>query len=326
MASQRQERAAFSFLVCPDAWFVRRRLAGELAGMPKGHERQVYWGDEEPPPPFWAALSLQGLFCTEKAVIVRQAQLWGKDVWQRVSHVLASIGGQARPFFCLEAPFEKGRPKLPAFFARLACFAHAEKKGWVWREPGLTVAGIGRHVQQRARELGLDFEPRALSHFCGIMPPDALAIESELRKFRLLGPRVDMQTLSASAYAPAGDIFACVRAIENGDLAACWREAARENDADRILFQLSALLARSFRALWEECAGGAGSFHPREAEHKRRLARRLGTAGISRAFAALAEAEWQVKSGRLQTEQALDAMLVELCGICGGNAAPRRNR
>lgn len=305
---------------------LRRALDDALAAWPpeRGQwERHVFWGDEEPPPRFWELLSLEELFGASRAIVVRQAQLWPAAVWKKLSRAIARPSARAWPVFCLEGEWEKRRPKIPAHITRLRCFAFADERGWVWRGEGLAERDVPRHVRERARALGLNFEPDALEQFCASVPPDGLAIENELVKLALMAGDAAVTTaMTATAgWSPECNVFACIRRMQNGDLAGVWRELARSGDSDRLLFSLLALLAREWRLLWQLCAGEDARLHPSDAAFKRALAQRLGAPGIARGFAALADAEWQVKSGRLAPAQALESLAVQITALC---APPRR--
>ena len=320
------EKPGFSFLVCPDGHMLRSALDDALAACPpeRGQwERHVFWGDEEPPPRFWELLSLEELFGASRAVVVRQAQLWPAAVWKKLSRAIARPSGRVWPVFCLEGEWEKRRPKIPAHITRLRCFAFADGRGWVWRGEGLTERDVPRHVRERARALGLAFEPQALEQFCASVPPDGLAIENELAKLRLMAgdAPVTSAMTAAGGWTPECNVFACIRRMESGDLAGVWRELARSDDGDRLLFSLLALLAREWRLLWQLLAGEEVRLHPSDASFKRALAQRLGTAGLAQGFAALADAEWQVKSGRRSPSQSLESLAAAMTALC---APPRR--
>lgn len=320
--SDEKARPGFSFLVCPDSRLLRTRITEQLAAFPPvagQWERHVYWGDEEPPPRFWEQLSLQGLFGASRVLLVRQAQLWPAAVWKKISHALARPSSQCWPFFCLEVNWEKGQPKIPAHIARLRCMAFADERDWIWRHAGLTERDVRRHIQQRARDLGLDFEADALEQFCASVPPDAQAIENELRKLELLrgsGPdgrgKITVAMTATAAWSPEYNVFACIRHMEAGNLAAVWKELARNRDSDSPLFSLLALLARELRLLWQIRAGEKVRLHPSEAGLKKQLALRLGPRGLAEGLAVVADAEWQVKSGRRTPEQALEFLAARL--------------
>lgn len=314
----------FCFLVCPDSLLLHRRLDERLAAFsPVGGqwERHVHWGDEEPPKSFWEQLTMQGLFGNARAVIVRQADQWPAAVWKQLSHALARPSPQCLSFFCLEVAWEKGKPKIPAFFSKLRCFVFADKQGWVWRQDGLNERGIKRHVQSRASALGLEFEQDALEQFCASVLPDASAVENELQKFVLLrsaakaagdAGRITSAMTALCASSPECNIFACLRHIEAGNLPAMLREVARSRDSVGLLFPLLSLLARDMRQLWRVKAGEQVRFFPFEAEFKQHLARRVDFARLSKCMALIMDAELQVKSGRLEAGQSLDFLTTEL--------------
>lgn len=321
------EKPGFSFLVCPDGHMLRAALDEALATCPpeRGQwERHVFWGDEEPPPRFWELLSLEELFGASRAIVVRQAQLWPAAVWKKLSRAIARPSARAWPFFCLEGEWEKRRPRIPAHITRLRCFAFADERGWVWRGDGLTERDVPRHVRERAKALGVAFAPEALEQFCASVPPDGLAIENELRKLALMAgdKPVSSAMTAVGGWTPECNVFACIRRMENGDLAGVWRELSRSEDSDRLLFSLLALLAREWRLLWQAAAGEEPRLHPSDASFKRALAQRLGSPGLAQGFAALADAEWQVKSGRRTPAQALESLAVQMTALC---APPRRS-
>lgn len=316
-----RERPGFSFLVCPDGHLLRGALAKTLEAWPPERgawERHVFWGDEEPQSQFWELLSLEELFGAARAIVVRQAQLWPAAIWKKLSRALARPAPRTWPVFCLEVEWEKRRPKIPAHIARLRCFAFADERGWVWRGEGLGERDLPRHVRERAQALGLAFEPDALEQFCASVPADGLAIENELLKLRFMAAYKPVTTaMTATAgWSPECNVFACIRQMQKGDLAGVWRELARSEDSDRLLFSLLALLAREWRLLWQLLAGENVRLYPADAAFKRALAQRLGMAGVARGFAALADAEWQVKSGRASPAQALESVAVEMTMLC----------
>lgn len=283
-------------------------------------ERQVYWGDEEPPQPFWESLALEGLFSKPKVIVARQAQNWPAAIWKKISKVLGRGQSRSWPVFCLETAFDKGKPKLPAHIAKLRCLTFADEKGWVWRNEGLTERSLPSYMQQRAKELGLKFDRDALAQLCATLPPNAGAVENELGRLAMMSAdgRISNEMAAASGYGPDCNLFAVIRHIEAGDLAKAIGEAGRSQDAESLLFPLLAMLARDLRKLWQCRAGEDPHFHYTEETAKKALARKMGFTGISMAFGLLCDTEWQIKSGRLSVAQALDRLLIELTRLFGG--------
>ena len=320
-------RPGFSFLVCPDSRLLQARLEALVSaqGDSSRWERHVHWGDEEPSPRFWEQLTLQGLFGTPRLLVVRQAHLWPAAVWKKISAALARPSEQCWPFFCLEVAWEKGQPKIPAHIAKLRCLGFADQQGWIWRSEGLSERSIKKYVRDRAQALCIPFEADAFEQFCTSVPPDAQAVENELEKLLLLRPADDGQAmpwsvttdmLATSSWAPECNIFACIRHMEAGNLAAVWKELARgRKDVEGLLFPLLSLLAREFRQLWQACAGEKVRFHPSEANAKQQLARRLGPAALARCLGMIMDAELAIKSGRCTPEQSLDKLATDLVAL-----------
>lgn len=313
------ERPGFNILVCPDALLLRGEIENLLAAHP-GHEREVYWGDDEVPPRFWEALSLEGLLNTPKALVVRQAQNWPAAVWKQISKALGRGRSIAWPIFCLEVAFEKGKPKIPAHLAKLRCIEFAAHKGWLWKKEGLTERSISGYIAQRAKKLGLQLERDVHARLAATLPPDAGAIENELMRFKLQAPdgKITEKMAEATGYGPECDIFALIRHIESGQLAGAISEAQRARDAESLLFPLLALLARDLRKLWQTRAGENAHFYYKDEAAKTTLAKKMGFTGLSMAFGILAECELRIKSGRLNVSQALDSLLIDLCRLFGG--------
>ena len=322
-------RPGFSLLICPDGQLLRARLDRLLAAHPPRSgvwERRVYWGDEEPPAAFWEELTLPGLLGASRALVVRQAQLWPVAVWKKLSRALSRPTEQCWPFFCLEVPWEKGQPKLPAALTKLRCLKFAEEQGWLWRHEGLTPYSLKNHLVQRGRALGLRFAPDALERLCASVPPDARAVENELEKILLLRaaltaqgapqpPEVDLSQIPTGGWSPDCNVFACIQHMEAGNITALWQELARNEDGSGLLFSFLALLARELRLLWQIKAGENVRLYPKDAAAKRALAARLSPATLAEALAHVMDAEWQVKSGRRSPEQSLDFLAARLTGL-----------
>lgn len=312
-------RPAFSFCICPDPWLVKEHAAELLERFPADGstkwERHVFWGDEEPPQRFWEQLVLQGLFGTPRALLLRQAQHVSAAVWKRVSAALSTPNSQSWLILCLEGPWEKGQPKIPAHIAKLRCMAFAEQRGWVWRSPGLDERGLKKHAQTRAGAMGLRFGEGALEAFCAAVPPEAAAVDTELRKLAPAAPDgvVTASLAAAGGYTPDSDVFAFIRHVRAGDMAAAWRELHRgRKDSDALLFPFLALLLREARTLWQLRAGEQVRLHPQEAAAQRECAARLDFPGLARFFDCVLQAERQVKFGLRSPEQALEALTANL--------------
>lgn len=313
------ERQPFSFLVCPDAELLKQKLAEMLAANPPAGgqwEKLVFWGDEEPGPRYWESLGQSGLFGGARVLVARQAQLWPAAVWKTLSAALGKAHAGVWPIFCLEVGWEKGKFKVPAHIAKTRCMVFAEKKGWVWTKQGLNGQAMREFVQSEAKKLKLSFSGRAFDIFCDSTTPDAASVCNELAKLALASAdgQISENMISRDSSSPESDAFACVKKIMAGDLSGAWREISR-GDAASLLFFLIALLARECRVLWQLNAGEKPWLHPSEAAAKRALAAKIGQNGVGNAFCALADAEWNVKSGKLNPDQALENLCVKLTKI-----------
>lgn len=314
-------RPAFLFLVSPDWDLSRSHLEELLEKYPSGNstwEKLVFWGDEDPGDRFFSALGQGGLFVSSRLALARQAQAWDARIWKRISRALGACHESVWPIFSLECAWEKGKPKIPAHILKSPCWTIAEKKGWVWRNPGLSPATLGKYAEGEARKLGLSFSGDALAGFCGTVAPNAAAVDNELKKLALAcgDGRITRDMLNDGAVNPEADAFACIQKMQNGNIAEVWKELAHDQDG-RLLFFLVALMARELRILWQLDMGAQVYLPAQVASVKKRLANVLGAKGIGDGFAALADAEWQVKSGRLDTGQALEALAIRMMKLFG---------
>lgn len=295
-------------------------LGAHPAGGGKDWERHTYWGDEELPQAFWEHLTLQGLFGVPRILLLRNAQNVPAATWKKLSAALGTPNEKTWLILCLEVAWEKGQPKIPAHIAKQRCLAFADKQGWIWRSGGLDERGIKKFVQLRAKVLGLTFGEGALEALCASVPPDAAAIETEMQKLWLAagGGVVTVAMTGSADYVPESNIFSFIRFLQAGNVAAAWRELHRgQREGDGMLFPLLALLLREARILWQVQAGEQVRMHPNDVQSKGQLAGKLGFAGLTRLFELIMRAEWQVKSGERNPEQALEALAADLLVLFG---------
>ncbi len=342
------ERPGFYFCICPDAALLRgwmeRELLGPLAKEQGGlstpslglapvrgsaPDIQTFWADEGLDRRFWDALTLMGMDGRLRVLVVRGAHLLSADVWKKLSSALASPRPGVFPIFCLECPWEKGQPKIPAHIAKLKCLAFAEKQKWQWRSAGLEARTLRQYIQREAADLGLRMAPEALDRLSEMLIPDASAIRGVLEQLSLASPdgSVDVALVShMTEFTPDAVIFDFIRQLENGNARAVWRTLLREGDGgESLLFPLLTLMAREARTLWQMNAGEK-VFVPQYVEaEKRRLASKLGFGGLAHIFEALAAAEYSVKSGARSPLQAMEALVARL-SLIFGEASPQRKR
>ncbi len=312
------ERPGFFFSICPDALLLREALErGILASLAaETPDFVLFWGDEDLDRRFWDALTLQGLGSRMKVLVVRLAQELPAETWKRLSSALATPRSNVLPVICLEGPWEKGQPKLPAVIARLKCLIFAEKKGWVLRLAGLDGRSLRPYVQKKAKERGLCLSPDAVDMLTEMVLPEASAVQGVLEQLSLASRdgMVDAPLVrQVTKFATEGVIFDLVRHLEHGNSAEVWKALTREGDGgESLLFPLLALLAKEGRMLWQMRAKES-VYCPRHVEgEKRRLAETLGFSGLTCLFEELERTEYGVKSGAVQPVQAVESLVANL--------------
>ncbi|MBR3880436.1 MAG: DNA polymerase III subunit delta [Mailhella sp.] len=347
------ERPGFYFCICPDAALLRDWLERELlepvrdGRMTEGQgsalggmgfampgsstpDIQTFWADEGLDRRFWDALTLLGMDGRLKVLIVRGAHQLPAEVWKKLSSALATPRLGVFPIFCMECPWEKGQPKLPAHVAKLKCLAFADSKKWVWRSAGLDQRSMRQYLQREAAGLGLKMSPDALNSLSEMLIPDAAAIHGVLEQLSLASSdglvNVDL-VRQMTEFTPDAVIFDFIRQLESGNARAVWKTLLREGDGgESLLFPLLTLMAREARILWQMNAGEK-VFVPQYVEaEKRRLASRLGFGGLNRVFEALCEAEFSVKSGARTPLQAMEELVAQLSLIFGAKQEMQTRR
>ncbi|MBR5882322.1 MAG: DNA polymerase III subunit delta [Mailhella sp.] len=335
------DRPGFFFCICPDAALLRSWMESELLKplieqakqsgpslmgglMPASSaapDIQTFWADEGLDRRFWDALTLLGMDGRQRVLIVRGAHQLSAEIWKKLSASLATPRPGVLPVFCMECPWEKGQPKLPAHIAKLKCLAFAEKQKWQWRSPGLEARTLRQYIQREAASLGLRMAPEALNTLAEMLIPDASAVRGVLEQLSLASQdgAVDVSLVrQMTEFTPDAVIFDFIRQLENGNARAVWKTLLREGDGgESLLFPLLTLMAREARTLWQMNAGEK-VFVPQYVEaEKRRLAAKLGPAGLSAVFEALAAAEFSVKSGARSPLQAMESLVAQLTLIFG---------
>ena len=311
------QRPGFYFLICPDSFIVKKQIDTIVSSYLKNAnqwKKHSFWGDEEPPKHFWDLLNLQGFFNSNNLIIIRQAHLWAQSTWKQLSQNLSKPIESCWLFLCLEGNWEKGKPKIPAHFNKLGCFNFAKDKNWIWQNEGITEKNIRSYINKRSKELNISFEADALNQFCVSIPPHAQAIECELQKFTVLKPQtpINIEMTATSSWTAECNIFACIKNMENGNLANVWKELCKSNDADSLIFQLMALLAREIRQLWQLLIGEKVQIFPSELNAKKALAKKLGKHSLAKAMSLIATSEYIIKSGQRSPEQTLENLATEM--------------
>ncbi len=324
----------FFFCICPDAALLREYVERELIAPVTGDDPhrtppdvQTFWADEGLDRRFWDKLTLLGMDGRSRVLVVRGAHQLPADVWKKLSSLLATPRPGVLPVFCLECPWEKGQPKLPAYVSRLRCLAFADARKWVWRSAGIDPRNLRQYVQKQASDMGLRLSPEALNVLSEMLIPDASAIRGVLEQLFLASPDgvADVSLVrQMTEFTPEAVIFDIIRQLENGNVRTVWKSLLREGDGgESLLFPLLTLMAREARILWQMNAGDK-VFVPQFVEkEKRRLASKLGFEGLCGIFSSLCRAELSVKSGARQPVQAMEELVADLSLAFTGTAAPK---
>ncbi|MBL3581755.1 DNA polymerase III subunit delta [Oleidesulfovibrio alaskensis] len=318
----------FSFIVCPDGQLLRDRIEGQLAAHSSSHgawERHVYWGDEGLAASFWEHLTLQGLFATPKALVVRNAQNLAAADWKKLSESLRQASPTSWAFICLEVAFERGKAKVPAAVQKTACWKFAAGQGWIWESPGLDERSLQGFASAWAQKRGVRFAPGALPAICAALPADATAARNELEKLALAAGAdgvISADTSALGDHAADLDIFGFIRAVQSGTQHdKVWRKVMGSSSAnDGLVFQFLGMLQREARMMWQLLSGESVRLPAAVLQSKTRTAQQLRYRGIMRMWDLALEAEKGIKSGERSPDQAMEALIGGLLALF----APRR--
>lgn len=304
-------RPGFSFLVCDDSAILKEEIEGQIRkNAPEAvkWKRLLFWGDEEPDERFWSSLDQAGLFEENRIIVVRKAELLSAQIWQEISNRLSRQLAHAWPFFCLEIAMEGREQKAPAAIQKLPCWGYAAQKKWIWRQAR---KDIRAKIRQAAKDRGLSFDGDCFEAFAAFVENcHWQQTLGELDKLALLANDgvVTRALFDTEQIRQQNGAFQIVNAIRSGDLHGALQEATADTDGGMLFFAI-AVLDRELRDKWKKCLG-AGSQSYRSSQTKE-----LSPGEISRGFAALAAAEWQVKSGRLAPAQALESLCQSMCAL-----------
>lgn len=315
-------RPGFSFLLCPDAELLRQEIEHlvETYSPDTKWVRRVYWADDgDLPGAFWQDMTIPDLMGTSRLVIIRRANTFLVDSWNKLSTALSSFNAHIWPIFCMEGGLDKkGAPKTPKTLTKQKYWAVAEKRGWVWSSPGLMRRTLPDFINRYARRSGINFPPDVVRSLTDILPTDALGARNELDKLALAAGdsgEVRMEHLSVVAAQTDMDVFEFISTLMSGKSPEkVWKKVFDNrlvSSSDNILFSFLALLQREARIMWELAHGDKPSaWVPRgEVTTKTNMARKLGPMRLSRIFDLTLEAEYGIKSGERSPEQAFEALI-----------------
>ncbi len=348
-----RERPGFYFFICPDIELSKRRMrellasnapvssavSGSLSGVSSpggGFEIRVFWAEEGLIDQFWQVLTLNDLFAKPKALVVRNVQELTTEQWKQLAAPLSRFNPLAWPLFFWERPLDRGK-SLPKYLTDTKFWQFAEKRGWIWRSPGLGQKGVEDWVRAWAREKGLRLAPDGLQALLTGLPPDAAALENELAKLELAVPTggvIDAGLAELLTSTPDIDIFAFINALQGGRAAlTVWRKVLMSQlGSTGMLFQFLVMLVREARIFWQLVhQEQTPRLPPSVLDAKRQMAQRMGAARIGRIWTAAMEAELRVKTGQAGEEQALELLIADLEAVFrpqsrspGGVSPPRQ--
>ena len=316
-------RPGFLICVCPDPQLTKDHINGLISSIPASEgqwERHAYWGDEGLPPAFWENLTLQGLFATPKALVVRNAHTLPIAEWRKLSAALAKSTPLAWPFFCMEGQFDRGKHKVPKNIQKLQCWNFAEKKGWIWLSSGLDERGLRQFVQSFAARNGLNINGPALQAIVRVLPTDAATATTEMEKIALAtdaSRNILPEHANLIQHSADMDIFTFINAIQQGrNLEQVWEKIrGSEASGDAMLFPFLAMLQREARILWQLLAGEEVRLPYNVLSAKTNMAKRLGRQKLSRIWDLALEADRGVKTGERNPEQAMEMLVAGLFAL-----------
>lgn len=329
-------RPAYSICICPDSRLLRGRLETLLAAHPPEEQgawrMHVFWGDEGLGASFWEHLTLQGLFASPKALIIRNAQILTADNLNTLSAKLLPLAGSPAqplpapliwPLLCFEVDIEKSKPKIAAHIANLPCFVEAEKRGWVDLTHTLSPASLSAFIRAESERHGLRLRPEELHTLERSLPADAAFVESELMKLALLADpegRLPHKNLTLGTHTQEITIFELMRILQQrGDPTVAWRQILADKlSGENMIFSFIAILLREARTLWQTLAGPAPYLPPQAALQKKIVADSLGYAGIARLWELALAADKGIKTGERTPDQAFEKLSAGLFLLFSG--------
>ncbi len=313
-------RPDFSVCVCPDSHLLGLHIDKMLQAHSQAGQwkRFIFWGDEALPNTFWEHLTLQSLFATPKALIIRNAQNITADGLRQLSEaILRNTSKSLWPIFCFEVPFEKGRPKLAPHIPKIPFFAHAEAHKFVDYLEGLTPQNFSSFIQEQATRLNLKLSSAETSKLSAILPLNAMQTSTELAKLALCTDKtgqLQIRIEEAISHTPELGIFELLSSIQqNKGAPAVWRRIIEDQiQGENMVFAFNAILLREARQLWQILAGEPVYLPSHVASAKRNLAKTLGFAGIAKIWEHARKADKGVKTGSHSPNQAFEILVADI--------------
>ncbi|MFO7817904.1 MAG: DNA polymerase III subunit delta [Thermodesulfobacteriota bacterium] len=287
---------------------------------------EIFWGDEEQvPEKYWSALSQPDILGNSKALIMRNADSLPESFWKSLTRHLSAFKKNIWPVFCLEKEWKANKPSVAAAIKKRKYWEVAQNKKWIWDHPGLNARNTAGYLKKWADDHELQIDPQALKILLEHAPGDKYTLDNELAKLTLyLGEQkkitpADLAPLNSHAEM---DIFACLKALQQGQNATVWAKIFAENEKNSgFVFQMLGLMARETRILWQLVTGQEKQIKMPAfiLNQKKQLARQINTGMLTLMWNRILETELKIKSGRLPPEQALEYLISGMEKIFSGS-------
>ncbi len=319
-------RPGFYFCFCPDSNLLKRQINKIISQWNQEEwEMVTLWSDDpELEQRVWNSLNLPNMMGPSRAVVLRRCEDFKEEFWSGMSPALKGYKPGIWPFFCLEAPWKKNTPQVPAGLAKQRYYQIAKQKNWIWQFPGITRQNLPRYLQKRAKELNLTINSQVQEKLLWILPLDSHGIDQELDKLSLLAPengKIEMEHLAIVESKSHLDIFTLLQKVQQSqNITQVWHKIFEDQQSGHeSLFPFLGLLLREARILWHLASNEQDkvSLYPRVKQEKNALAKKLGQENISRLWSLILEAEMGVKSGTILPEQAMENLVANLFQLFG---------
>ncbi|MFP4168348.1 MAG: DNA polymerase III subunit delta [Desulfonatronovibrionaceae bacterium] len=314
------KRPGFLFCICPDPGFILDYIRESLGrGEKHGQdwEQETFWGDEsEVPERYWSVLSQPDILGRNRAVVLRCADNMPDTFWKAVDKHLTGFKKGIWPIFCLEKAWTKqNKPTLPKTITNRKFWEVARDRKWIWEHPGLTRKTLPGYLKDWAQKRDLEFTPEASRLLVEIAPFDRSTLDRELEKLELYvnkSQKITPEELTPLNSHAELDIFACLQFIQQGKTAEAWDKILVENEKDSdFVFPLIGLLARETRILWQLRTGQESqvTLPGFVLKKKKDLAASMRTQHLIALWERVLETELRIKTGRLDSTQALEYLV-----------------
>lgn len=325
--------ATLVYIYGDEAYLVDRALreveAEALPGGDSGLNREVFEATTAQPAVVLSAARTLPFLGNRRLVLVKGADQWPADAWQRLTPYLEAPNPSTCLVFVAQTLDRRTRTgKLLEKVARVVeCRRPAERDLSSWAE-------------EMAKEAGVRLAPRLIRALVLRVGPDLQLLWQEVQKLRAFageGGKLEEEDLESLVGVSRGTtVFALCDALGERELGPCLRTMRRllevGEPAPRILF----MLVRHFRSLWiaRDLLAGGGRPDPRAAagrlgvppfaaEAILRQARKWREEELKDAFRAFLASDLSLKTGG--GDGVLEGLLLRMCRS-GNETRPGESR